>query len=81
MFFVSRLEKISLQTLLSKLVGQRHYYLALQASSFIRVSSNIGSSRILSHWAKFKVSIQKDFFFKHWQLWTLAVIWMMGVIL
>lgn len=59
MYYIFRLQKISVQTLLSKLVGQRHYYLALQASSFICVSSNIGSSRILTHWAKFKVNIYK----------------------
>lgn len=52
-----RLQKISVQTLLDKLVGQRHYYLALQASSFIRLSRNLGSSHILAHWAKFKVDI------------------------
>lgn len=58
-----RLQQISVQTLLDKLVGQRHYYLALQASSFIRVSSNLGSSRILTHWAKFKViNIQKKLY-------------------
>ncbi|KAE9535874.1 hypothetical protein AGLY_007775 [Aphis glycines] len=50
-----QLQKISVQTLLDRLVGQRHYYLALQASSYIRMSSTIGSSRILTHWAKFKV--------------------------
>lgn len=53
-----RLQKISVQTLLDKLVGQRHYYLALQAASFIRMSSDLGSSRILTHWAKFKVIIK-----------------------
>ncbi|XP_050423280.1 vacuolar protein sorting-associated protein 16 homolog isoform X2 [Adelges cooleyi] len=50
-----QLQQISVQTLLDKLVGQRHYYLALQACSFIRMSSKLGSSRILTHWAKFKV--------------------------
>ncbi|VVC33414.1 Hypothetical protein CINCED_3A023253 [Cinara cedri] len=50
-----QLQKISEQKLLDKLLGQRHYYLALQASSFIRISSDLGSSRILTHWAKFKV--------------------------
>lgn len=52
---------MSVQTLLDKLVGQRHYYLALQASSFIRLSSSLGSSRILTHWAKFKVKININF--------------------
>lgn len=54
-FFKFRLQQISIQTLLDKLVRQRHYYLALQASSFIRVTNNLGSCRILTHWAKFKV--------------------------
>ncbi|XP_050539842.1 vacuolar protein sorting-associated protein 16 homolog isoform X2 [Daktulosphaira vitifoliae] len=51
-----QLQQISLELLFDKLVGQRHYYLALQASSFIRMSTNIGSSRILTNWAKFKIS-------------------------
>lgn len=46
-----------MQVLFDKLIRQRHYYLALQASSFIRVPDNLGSSCILTHWAKFKVNV------------------------
>lgn len=44
------------QGLLDRLITRNNYYLALQIAKYLKLSEKEGSSHILVHWAKYKVS-------------------------
>jgi len=43
------------QVLLDRLVARRHYYLSIQIARHLQLSEIDGESRILAHWACYKV--------------------------
>ncbi|KAJ8898107.1 hypothetical protein PR048_003467 [Dryococelus australis] len=47
---------MSFQVLLDRLVIRRHFYLAIQVAKYLRLPDVEGSSRILAHWACYKVN-------------------------
>nr|CAD7573986.1 unnamed protein product [Timema californicum] len=51
----TRLQHLSFQVLLDRLVVRRHFYLAIQIAKYLRMPDVEGSSRILAHWACYKV--------------------------
>lgn len=53
---ITQLQHISEQALLAKLERRRHYCLAICAAKYLRLPDPIGRSRILLHWAKYKVA-------------------------
>ncbi|KAK9730593.1 Vps16, N-terminal region [Popillia japonica] len=44
------------KVLLDRLVASHHYYLAIEIAKYLKMSDKDGTSRILAHWAKYKVS-------------------------
>nr|CAD7406570.1 unnamed protein product [Timema poppensis] len=52
--FHTRLQHLSFQVLLDRLVVRRHFYLAIQIAKYLRMPDVEGSSRILAHWACYK---------------------------
>ncbi|XP_026677997.1 vacuolar protein sorting-associated protein 16 homolog [Diaphorina citri] len=50
-----QLNQLGIDKLIDMLILRRFYYLALQISKYLRLSSAEGSVRILSHWAYYKV--------------------------
>ena len=49
------------QVLLDRLVVRRHYYLSIQIARHLQVPEVAGESRILAHWACYKVKqVQLD---------------------
>jgi hypothetical protein len=50
-----RLNTLSYQVMLDRLVARRHYYLGIQISRHLQLSEIDGESRILAHWACYKV--------------------------
>jgi len=51
----AQLESLTLDVLIDRLVLRRHYYLAIQVCKYLRIPDAKGTSKILSHWAKYKV--------------------------
>ncbi|KAJ9598585.1 hypothetical protein L9F63_010714 [Diploptera punctata] len=51
----TQLHHLTIQVLLDRLVLRRHYYLAIQIAKYLKLPYNEGSSRILAHWACYKV--------------------------
>ncbi|XKL65071.1 hypothetical protein PGB90_005157 [Kerria lacca] len=47
---------LTLKNLLDRLILRRHYYLAIKAANYMRMSNEDGSMKILEHWAYYKVS-------------------------
>nr|CAD7587886.1 unnamed protein product [Timema genevievae] len=52
---ITQLQHLSFQVLLDRLVVRRHFYLAIQIAKYLRMPDVEGSSRILAHWACYKV--------------------------
>ncbi|XP_014227020.1 vacuolar protein sorting-associated protein 16 homolog [Trichogramma pretiosum] len=50
-----QLNKLTYQVMLDRLVARRHYYLAIQIAKHLKLSEIDGESRILAHWACYKV--------------------------
>uniref|UniRef100_A0A8D8TGF9 Vacuolar protein sorting-associated protein 16 homolog n=1 Tax=Cacopsylla melanoneura TaxID=428564 RepID=A0A8D8TGF9_9HEMI len=48
-------EQLGIDKLIDMLILRRYYYLALEVSKYLRLSSSEGSERILLHWAYYKV--------------------------
>ncbi|GLH07116.1 Vacuolar protein sorting-associated protein 16 homolog [Gryllus bimaculatus] len=53
---ITQLRHLSVRVLLDRLVLRRHYYLAIQAAKHLRLPEVEGSSRVLAHWACYKVN-------------------------
>lgn len=53
---ITQLRHLSIRVLLDRLVLRRHYYLAIQAAKHLRLPEVEGSSRVLAHWACYKVN-------------------------
>ncbi|XP_077525219.1 vacuolar protein sorting-associated protein 16 homolog [Amblyomma americanum] len=51
-----QLQCLSVDVLLDRLVLRQHYYLALKIAKFLRLQEPEGASRILAHWACYKVA-------------------------
>ncbi|KAJ4427721.1 hypothetical protein ANN_25373 [Periplaneta americana] len=51
----TQMQHLTIQVLLDRLVLRRHYYLAIQIAKYLKLPYNEGSSRILAHWACYKV--------------------------
>jgi len=49
------LEKLSMKTLIDRLVLRRHYCLAIRICDYLKIPKGEGASRILGHWACYKV--------------------------
>lgn len=49
-------ENEALKNLLDRLIVRNMYYLALQIAKYLKLPETVGSSYILLHWAKYKVS-------------------------
>ncbi|PSN30635.1 Vacuolar protein sorting-associated protein 16 [Blattella germanica] len=52
---IIRMHHLTTQVLLDRLVLRRHYYLAIQIAKYLKLPYNEGSSRILAHWACYKL--------------------------
>lgn len=52
----TQLECLSMDVLLDRLVLRQHYCLALKIAKFLRIPDLEGTSRILAHWACYKVA-------------------------
>lgn len=52
----TQVQKLTYKILLDRLVARKHYYLAISAAKYLQVPENEGTSRILFHWAKYKVA-------------------------
>ena len=50
-----RLENMTLRVLIDHLVARRHFCLAIRICDYMGVSDLKGGSRILAHWACYKV--------------------------
>ncbi|XP_015764646.1 PREDICTED: vacuolar protein sorting-associated protein 16 homolog [Acropora digitifera] len=50
-----QLEKLSMKTLIDRLVLRRHYCLAIRICDYLKIPKGEGASRILGHWACYKV--------------------------
>uniref|UniRef100_H2Z0D2 Vacuolar protein sorting-associated protein 16 homolog n=1 Tax=Ciona savignyi TaxID=51511 RepID=H2Z0D2_CIOSA len=53
------LENLTMEYLIDRLILRREFKLAFHICDYLKIPENLGSSRILSHWACFKVQ-QKD---------------------
>lgn len=51
----TQMQYLTVQILLDRLVLRQHYYLAIQIAKYLKLPYNEGSSRILAHWACYKV--------------------------
>uniref|UniRef100_A0A8D8YC56 Vacuolar protein sorting-associated protein 16 homolog n=1 Tax=Cacopsylla melanoneura TaxID=428564 RepID=A0A8D8YC56_9HEMI len=51
-------EQLGIDKLIDMLILRRYYYLALEVSKYLRLSSSEGSERILLHWAYYKMEIR-----------------------
>ncbi|XP_064470643.1 vacuolar protein sorting-associated protein 16 homolog [Ornithodoros turicata] len=51
----TQLEYLSMNVLLDRLILRQHYCLALRIAKFLKIPDTEGSSRILAHWACYKV--------------------------
>lgn len=51
----SQLEKLTMKTLIDRLVLRRHYCLAIRICDYLKMPKGEGASRILGHWACYKV--------------------------
>ncbi|KAF7991263.1 hypothetical protein HCN44_002825 [Aphidius gifuensis] len=51
----TQLDMLTSQVLLDRLVVRKHYYLAIQIARHLEMPEIIGESRILAHWACYKV--------------------------
>ncbi|XP_049834347.1 vacuolar protein sorting-associated protein 16 homolog [Schistocerca gregaria] len=52
---ITQLEHLTTQVLLDRLVLRHHYCLAIHIAKYLRLPETEGSSRILAHWACYKV--------------------------
>ncbi|KAH6930577.1 hypothetical protein HPB50_014743 [Hyalomma asiaticum] len=52
----TQLQCLSIDVLLDRLVLRQHYYLALKIARYLRIPDLEGTSRILAHWACYKVA-------------------------
>ncbi|CAH3134241.1 unnamed protein product [Porites lobata] len=50
-----QLEKLTMKTLIDRLVLRRHYCLAIRICDYLKIPKEEGASRILGHWACYKV--------------------------
>lgn len=50
-----RLDIMGIQTLIDRLVLRRQYALAIKIAEFLKLRETQGRSRILAHWACYKV--------------------------
>lgn len=50
-----QLEKLAMKTLIDRLVLRRHYCLAIRICDYLKIPKGEGASRILGHWACYKV--------------------------
>ncbi|XP_073236793.1 vacuolar protein sorting-associated protein 16 homolog isoform X3 [Porites lutea] len=50
-----QLEKLTMKTLIDRLVLRRHYCLAIRICDYLKIPKGEGASRILGHWACYKV--------------------------
>lgn len=50
-----QLEKLIMKTLIDRLVLRRHYCLAIRICDYLKIPKGEGASRILGHWACYKV--------------------------
>ncbi len=53
----SRLQQLSLPVLLDRLVLRREYCLAIRISQYLKIAEAEGASRIVAHWACYKVRL------------------------
>lgn len=51
-----RLEKLESKVLIDRLVLRRQYALAIKIADFLKLNASQGRSRILAHWACYKVA-------------------------
>ena len=51
----SRLQSLTLQVLIDRLVLRRQYCLAIRICQYLKIPESEGASRILAHWACYKV--------------------------
>ncbi|CAN7980220.1 unnamed protein product [Ixodes pacificus] len=51
-----QLQCLTMEVLLDRLILRQHYYLALKIAKFLRIPDTEGTSRILAHWACYKVA-------------------------
>lgn len=54
--YYSRLHFLTQKILLNRLITRKEYYLALQIAKYLKMPPEEGTSHILVHWAKYKVS-------------------------
>jgi hypothetical protein len=52
----TQLQHLSQKVLLDRLITRKEYFLALQIAKYLKMPEEEGSSHILVHWAKYKVS-------------------------
>ncbi|XP_057293833.1 vacuolar protein sorting-associated protein 16 homolog [Hydractinia symbiolongicarpus] len=50
-----QLQQLTVPVLIDRLVARRMYYLAIQICNYLRIPKRDGASRILAHWACYKV--------------------------
>lgn len=53
--FIFRLKYLTIQVLMDRLVLRRHYPIAIEIAKYLKLPDLEGTSRILAHWACFKV--------------------------
>ena len=52
-----RLEHLTMPVLIDRLVMRKHFYLAIRMCQYLKIPESEGASRILAHWACYKVNI------------------------
>ena len=50
-----RLEHLTMAVLIDRLVMRKHFYLAIRICQYLKIPESEGASRILAHWACYKV--------------------------
>ena len=52
-----RLHSLSMAVLIDRLVLRKYFYLAIRICQYLKLPESEGASRILAHWACYKVSL------------------------
>ena len=55
-YLLTRLEHLTMAVLIDRLVMRKHFYLAIRICQYLKITESEGASRILAHWACYKVN-------------------------
>lgn len=74
-YLYSRLEHLSVPSVIDRLVLRRLFGLAIEICQFLRLPESEGANRILAHWARYKVKFTSCLAHQHDRVYCVNLQW------